>query len=85
MIGECKIIMNKIDNFMAISNLPDYDKKLISKFEKSLALTEAGTPDNRLDCYVDELASEINNLEVNEIISSEQAWYLREHYLGFTK
>ncbi len=77
--------MNNTDDYTPISNLSDYDKELISKFEKSLALTEKGTPDYRLDCYADELASEINNLEVNEIISSEQAWYLREHYLGFTR
>ncbi len=77
--------MNNTDDYMPISNLSDYDKELISKFEKSLALTEKGTPDYRLDCYADELASEINNLEVNEIISSEHAWYLREHYLGFTR
>lgn len=73
------------DDYMTISNLPEYDRELISKFEKSIALAEKGTPDYRLDCYADELASEINNLEVNGIISSEQAWYLREHYLGFTK
>lgn len=32
-----------------------------------------------------ELNSEINVCEVDDIISSDQAWYLREKYLGMRK
>lgn len=37
------------------------------------------------DCYYDELQSEINIAEVGQFITSEQAWYLREKYLGLRK
>ena len=33
------------------------------------------------DCYYCELQSDINVCEVENLISSEQAWYLREKYL----
>ena len=33
------------------------------------------------DCDYCSLQSDINNAEVNRIISPEQAWYLREKYL----
>lgn len=33
------------------------------------------------DCNYDELQSDINMAEVEQVISSEQAWYLREKYL----
>lgn len=35
----------------------------------------------RWDCDYCNLQTDINNAEVNGIISSEQAWYLREKYL----
>ena len=37
------------------------------------------------DCDYCFLQSSINCAEVDLDISSEQAWYLREKYLGFTK
>lgn len=37
------------------------------------------------DGYFCELQSEINCAEVDGYISSEQAWYLREKYLGMKK
>ena len=37
------------------------------------------------DCDWCELNSNINIFEVEGIISSEQAWYLREKYLGMKK
>lgn len=33
------------------------------------------------DCYYCELQSDINVAEVEQLITSEQAWYLREKYL----
>lgn len=35
----------------------------------------------RIDCDYCNLQSDINSAEVNGIISSNQAWYLREKYL----
>lgn len=37
------------------------------------------------DCDYCNLQTDINNAEVNQIISSEQAWYLREKYLRMKK
>ena len=38
--------------------------------------------DNFYDCYSDELNSSINVAEIENLISKEQANYLREKYLG---
>ena len=54
----------------------------IQKYEDSLAAFEAGKPDYKLDCYYDELNSDINVMEVDGDLTSDQAWYLREKYLG---
>lgn len=54
----------------------------IQKYEASLAAFEAGKPDYKLDCYYDELNSDINVMEVDGDLTSDQAWYLREKYLG---
>lgn len=37
------------------------------------------------DCVYCELQSDINVAEVEQLISSEQAWYLRGKYLGLEK
>lgn len=38
-----------------------------------------------LDCLYCELQSDINVAEVEQIITSEQAWFLREKYLRLRK
>ena len=40
--------------------------------------------DSLIDCYYCELQSDINVAEFGEI-TSEQAWFLREKYLGLSK
>ncbi|MEI3121022.1 MAG: hypothetical protein V8S86_08575 [Eubacteriales bacterium] len=42
---------------------------------------DRGEKDLRWDCDYCNLQTDINNAEVNQVISSEQAWYLREKYL----
>ncbi|MFR6040340.1 MAG: hypothetical protein ACLUHL_02875 [Dysosmobacter welbionis] len=42
---------------------------------------DQGEEDLRWDCDYLNLQTDINNAEVNQVISSEQAWYLREKYL----
>lgn len=37
------------------------------------------------DCLYCELQSDINVAEVEQLITSEQAWYLREKYLGLNQ
>lgn len=46
---------------------------------------DAGEEYLRWDCDYCSLQSDINNAEVNQLISSEQAWYLREKYLGMER
>ena len=62
--------------------LPESMLCTIQKYEASLAAFEAGKPDYKLDCYYDELNSDINVMEVDGDLTSDQAWYLREKYLG---
>lgn len=37
------------------------------------------------DCYYCEFQSDINVAEVEQLITTEQAWYLREKYLGLER
>lgn len=52
--------------------------------QESIQAMVAGDPDF-WDCLYCELQSDINVAEVEQIITSEQAWYLREKYLGIKK
>lgn len=46
---------------------------------------ENGKDSSIWDCLYCELQSDINVAEVEQIITSEQAWFLREKYLGLRK
>lgn len=61
--------------------LPDYLKSSIRKMESSWAIEDSGSKDYRWDAAWSELNADINSAEVEQIISAEQAWYLREKYL----
>ena len=59
-------------------NLPKWLEESIQNYENN--------KDTSLwDCYYCELQSDINVCEVEELITEEQAWYLREKYLGLKK
>lgn len=49
--------------------------------EKAWAKVDNGEEYTQWDCDYCELQTDINNAEVNLMISEEQAWYLREKYL----
>ena len=49
--------------------------------KKSWEIIDNGGQDNRWDIYWCELNADINCAEVENDISSEQAWYLRHKYL----
>ena len=53
--------------------------------KKSILEYEQNKETSLWDCYYCELQSDINVAEVEQIITSEQAWYLRRKYLGITK
>ena len=61
--------------------LPDFLLESIAKMQAAWGRLDRGEEDLRWDCDYCNLQTDINNAEVNQIISSEQAWYLREKYL----
>lgn len=65
--------------------LPEWLKKSINKMAEIWEQLDRGEENYRWDCYYCELQSDINVAEVEQIISSEQAWYLREKYLRISK
>lgn len=66
-------------------NLPDFLKTSLSVYKAALEKEQNGEKVSLMDCYYCELQSDINSAEVNDIISAEQAWFLREKYLGLSK
>lgn len=61
--------------------LPEYLKESINKMKEAWRLIDNGKTYLRWDCDYCELQSDINTAEMSRIITSEQAWYLRETYL----
>ena len=56
-------------------------KEEIADLKKSWERIDRGEIDIHWDIYWCELMFSINQAEVEQLISSEQAWYLREKYL----
>ena len=65
--------------------LPPFLVDSIDAVKKMWELLDQGIRTYREDLYYDELNADINSAEVNGVISSEQAWYLREKYLRVTR
>ena len=61
--------------------LPDFLRDSIAQMQAAWDRLDRGEKDLRWDCDYCNLQTDINNAEVNGVISSEQAWYLREKYL----
>ena len=66
-------------------DLPGLLPSLIEQMQASWNRLDRGEEDLLWDCYYCELQSTINSYEVNDLISEEQAWYLREKYLGMER
>lgn len=66
------------------ANLPKILTDAIKKIKKSWKLKENGKKSTWDSDYC-ELQSDINICETGNVISSEQAWYLREKYLGLSR
>ena len=58
--------------------LPDFLRESIAQMQAAWDRLDRGEKDLRWDCDYCNLQADINNAEVNQVISSEQAWYLRE-------
>lgn len=61
--------------------LPSFLVASISAMQKTWDKLDRGEKYIRWDCDYCDLQTDINNAEVNQLINSEQAWYLREKYL----
>ncbi len=61
--------------------LPQYLSKSLENMKKSWEIVDSGKRDMHWDICWCELNADINSAEVENLISSEQAWYLRRKYL----
>lgn len=61
--------------------LPEFLKKSIKTMKNTWEKIDSGEKYTHWDGDYCNLQTDINNAEVNQIISEEQAWYLREKYL----
>lgn len=61
--------------------LPGFLQESLEQMKAAWEKYDAGEAYLRWDCDYCSLQSDINSAEVNGIITSEQAWYLREEYL----
>ncbi len=66
-------------------HLPAYLEDSLQRFLEGKRKIDSGEKYFRFDCDYCFLQSSINCAEVDNDISSEQAWYLREKYLGLKK
>ena len=70
-----------VDKAYLECGLPQYLQESLDAMKKSWEILDAGGEDIRWDCYWCELNADINSAEVESLITSDQAWYLREKYL----
>lgn len=70
-----------IDKSYLECNLPPFLKESLDTMKDSWAEFDAGIKTLHWDCDYCNLQSDINVAEVENLITSEQAWYLREQYL----
>lgn len=61
--------------------LPPFLQESLEAMKAAWRRIDNGEKYLRWDCDYCNLQSDINNAEVNLLISEEQAWYLREKYL----
>lgn len=66
-------------------NLPDFLQQSLNAYCVAKDRQKSDEEVSLMDCYYCELQSDINTAEVNDIVSTEQAWYLREKYLGIER
>ena len=65
--------------------LPEDLHESILRMEESWNIIDSGRQDNHWDLWWCDLNALINSYEVEQVILSEQAWYLREKYLRMGK
>ena len=65
--------------------LPEYLQISLDNVKKTWKILDSGTRTNTWDLYWCELNADINSAEVDELITHEQADYLRRVYLRMVK
>lgn len=65
--------------------LPPYLQTSLENMIASWNKIDSGQKDYRWDLYWNELNADINSAEIEQEISPNQAWYLREKYLRMQK
>lgn len=65
--------------------LPAFLQESLNAMKAAWKKVDNGEKYMRIDCDYCNLQSDINSAEVNGIISSDQAWYLREKYLRINR
>ena len=65
--------------------LPEYLQISLDNMKKTWKILDSGTRTNTWDLYWCELNADINSAEVDELITHEQANYLRKVYLRMVK
>lgn len=65
--------------------MPDLLAESIEAMKNAWEKLDHGEEYLHWDCDYCSLQSDINSAEVNQIISEEQAWYLRKKYLGLER
>ena len=65
--------------------LPEYLQISLDSMKKTWKILDSGTRTNTWDLYWCELNADINSAEVDELITHEQADYLRRVYLRMVK
>lgn len=77
---------NDIDNRQYLERgLPQYLNVSIENMKRSWEIEDNGKRDLHWDIWWCDLYADINCAEVEQEISSEQAWYLRRKYLRIEK
>ncbi len=61
--------------------LPPFLQESVQAMKEAWKKIDSGEKYLHWDCDYCNLQADINNAEVNQMISTEQAWYLREKYL----
>lgn len=70
-----------IDKSYLECGLPEFLQESLEQMKEAWRKRDAGENYLRWDCDYCSFQSDINSAEVNGLITSEQAWYLREEYL----
>lgn len=65
--------------------LPKYLAESLERMKKSWKIVDSGKRDYHWDICWCELNADLNSAEFENLISSEQAWYLRQKYLRIEK